>query len=304
MKADAMGQGHDHGVSATGGNKRKLAVAAALTGGFMLAEVVGGVVSGSLALIADAGHMLTDFASLLLALGAVMLSRRPATWKRSYGYDRFSVLAAFVNGLSLFLIAAWIFYEAIKRFREPVEVLGGLMFWVALGGLAVNILAFWMLTRGEGSNLNVRAAALHVLGDLLGSVGAIVASIVIMLTGWMPIDPILSVFVTVLILRAAYRVVKESGSILLESAPEGLEAEKIKAAILEGVPGVTDVRHIHAWSITEERPMLTLEVDAQAGSDPRSVRQAVKKIVHDRFHVDHVTAEVDIAECRSSEALS
>ena len=270
----------------------------------MLAEVVGGVVSGSLALIADAGHMLTDFASLLLALGAVMLSRRPATWKRSYGYDRFSVLAAFVNGLSLFLIAAWIFYEAIKRFREPVEVLGGLMFWVALGGLAVNILAFWMLTRGEGSNLNIRAAALHVLGDLLGSVGAIVASIIIMLTGWMPIDPILSVFVTVLILRAAYRVVKESGSILLESAPEGLEAEKIKAAILEGVPGVTDVRHIHAWSITEERPMLTLEVDAQAGSDPRSVRQAVKKIVHDRFHVDHVTAEVDIAECRSSEALS
>ena len=299
-----MGQGHDHGIKPTANNERKLAIAAALTGGFMLAEVVGGVVSGSLALIADAGHMLTDFASLLLALGAVMLSQRPATWKRSYGYDRFSVLAAFVNGLSLFLIAAWIFYEAIKRLREPVEVLGGLMFWVALGGLAVNILAFWMLTRGEGSNLNVRAAALHVLGDLLGSVGAIVASIVIMLTGWMPIDPILSVFVTVLILRAAYRVVKESGSILLESAPEGLEAEKIKAAILEGVPGVTNVRHIHAWSITEERPMLTLEVDMEAGTEHRAMREAVKTLLHERFDVDHVTAEIDVADVTATEALT
>jgi cobalt-zinc-cadmium efflux system protein len=291
-----MGQGHDHGVEATASNERKIAIAAVLTGSFMLAEVFGGIVSGSLALIADAGHMLTDFASLLLAWGAIRLSRQPATWKRSYGYDRFSVLAAFVNGLSLFLIAAWIFYEAIKRFREPVEVLGGLMFWVAVAGLAVNIVAFWMLTRGEGSNLNVRAAALHVLGDLLGSVGAIVASIVIMLTGWMPIDPILSVFVTALILRAAYRVVKESASILLESAPEGLEAEKIKAAILEGVPGVTDVRHIHAWSITEERPMLTLEIDAEAGTEHRAMREAVKALLHERFDVDHVTAEIDVAE--------
>ncbi|WP_031556202.1 cation diffusion facilitator family transporter [Parvularcula oceani] len=289
-----MGQGHDHGVKPTASNERKLAIAAALTGGFMLAEVVGGIVSGSLALIADAGHMLTDFASLLLALGAVRLSRRPATWKRSYGYDRFSVLAAFVNGLSLFLIAAWIVYEAIKRFREPVEVLGGLMFWVALVGLVVNVVAFWMLTRGEGSNLNVRAAALHVLGDLLGSVGAIVASIVIMLTGWTPIDPILSVFVTALILRAAYRVVKESAAILVETAPEGLEAEKIRATLLAEVEGVTDVRHVHAWSITEERPMLTLEIDAAAGSDPSAVRKAAKALLHERFDVDHVTAEVDV----------
>ncbi|NNU17069.1 cation transporter [Parvularcula sp. ZS-1/3] len=290
-----MGQGHDHSVSAAG-NERKLAIAAALTGGFMLAEVVGGVVSGSLALIADAGHMLTDFASLLLALGAVMLTRRPASWKRSYGYDRFSVLAAFVNGLSLFLIAGWILYEAIKRFQEPVEVLGGMMFWVALGGLLVNILAFWILTRGEDSNLNVRAAALHVLGDLLGSVGAILASIIIMLTGWMMADPILSVLVTLLILRAAWKVVGESASILLESAPAGLEADKIERAILDGVPDAAGVRHIHAWSITEERPMLTMEVDGKPGADPKSVRLAVKKLLHDRFHVDHVTAEVDIME--------
>ena len=291
-----MGPGHDHGVSATAGNERKIAIAAVLTGGFMLAEVFGGIVSGSLALIADAGHMLTDFASLLLAWGAIRLSRRPATWKRSYGYDRFSVLAAFVNGLSLFLIAAWIFYEAVKRFREPVEVLGGLMFWVAVAGLAVNVVAFWMLTRGEGSNLNVRAAALHVLGDLLGSVGAIVASIVIMLTGWMPIDPILSVFVTALILRAAYRVVKESASILLEGAPEGLEAKKIRAALIDAVPGVRDVRHIHAWSITEERPMLTLEIAAAPGTEHRAMREAVKALLHERFDVDHVTAEIDVAE--------
>lgn len=240
--------------------------------------------------------MLTDFASLLLAWGAIRLSRRPASWKRSYGYDRFSVIAAFVNGLSLFLIAAWIFWEAIKRFREPVEILGGLMFWVAVAGLAVNIFAFWLLTRGEGANLNVRAAALHVLGDLLGSVGAIVASIVIMLTGWMLIDPILSVFVTLLILRAAYRVVMESGSILLESAPEGLKADDIRNALLNGLEDIEDVSHIHAWAITEERPMLTLEIKAVTGSDPMAVRAAVKALLHDRFKVDHVTAEISFVE--------
>lgn len=160
-------------------NERKIAIAAVLTGGFMFAEVIGGVVSGSLALIADAGHMLTDFASLVLAWFAIRLARKPADWKLTYGFDRFSVLAALVNGLSLFAIAIWITFEAIQRFREPHEILGGLMLWVALGGLVVNLVAFWMLTRGESENLNVRAATLHVAGDLFGSVAALIASLVI-----------------------------------------------------------------------------------------------------------------------------
>ncbi len=148
--------GHVHG----GGNERAIGIAALLAGSFMLAEVAGGLLSGSLALLADAGHMLTDFASLVLAWLAFRLARRPADWKRTYGFYRFSVLAAFVNGLALFVIAGWICFEAYSRMREPVEVLGGLMFWVALGGLVINIAAFWVLSRAEGGNLNVRAAAL------------------------------------------------------------------------------------------------------------------------------------------------
>ena len=198
--------GHDHTHSHATGNEKKIAIAAILTGSFMLVEVVGGVISGSLALIADAGHMLTDFASLLLAWIAFRLARRPADAKRTYGFDRVSVLAAFVNGLSLFALSIWIAYEAYHRLTEPVEVLGGLMLAVAICGLLINVTSFWVLTRGESNNLNVRAAALHVMGDLLGSVAALVASLVIIFTGWTPIDPILSVFVTLLILRAAYRV--------------------------------------------------------------------------------------------------
>ena len=202
-----MGAGHDHGHghahNAHAGNERKIAFAAGLTGLFMLAEVVGGVVSGSLARIADAGHMLTDFASLILAWFAFRIARRPADWKRTYGFDRFSVLAAFVNGLSLFAIAAWIVYEAIRRLQQPGEILGGLMLWVAVAGLVINILAFVILTRGASDNLNVRAAALHVAGDLFGSVAAIVAALGIIFTGWTPIDPILSMLVVLIILRAA-----------------------------------------------------------------------------------------------------
>ena len=166
--------GHSHGPTLSAhdapetrrSKERAILIAAALTGGFMGAEVIGGLISGSLALLADAGHMLTDFASLLLAWCAFRLARRPADWKRTYGFDRFSVLAAFVNGLTLFVIAAWILFEAVRRLRDPHEVLGGLMLWVALAGLVVNVLAFWVLSRAEGDNLNVRAAALHVMGEL------------------------------------------------------------------------------------------------------------------------------------------
>jgi cobalt-zinc-cadmium efflux system protein len=171
-----------------------------------------------LALLADAGHMLTDFASLALAWFGFRLAREPADWKRTYGFDRFSVLIAFVNGLALFVIAAWITWEAVTRLREPVPVMGGVMFAVALAGLLVNVLAFWVLQGGDTENLNIRAAALHVFGDLLGSVAAITASLVILLTGWTPIDPLLSVLVALIILRSAWRVVGESAHILLEAA--------------------------------------------------------------------------------------
>jgi len=257
--------------------------------------VVGGVVSGSLALLADAGHMLTDFAALALAWFAFRLARRPADGERTYGFDRFSVLAAFVNGLTLFVIAGWICFEAYKRLNQPVEVTGGLMLWVALGGLAVNILAFWVLSRGEGDNLNMRAAALHVAGDLLGSVAALVASLVIIFTGWMPIDPLLSVLVALIILRSAWYVVREAGHILLEGAPNGFDRRKVAETILAQVSGVSRVHHVHAWSITQERPMATLEAEVGDEADVDQVRQSIKQVLTESFGIEHTTVEISRA---------
>ncbi|TQS73466.1 cation transporter [Rhodobacteraceae bacterium] len=297
--------GHDHSGHSHGPNlsaddtpearrskERAILIAAMLTGGFMLAEVVGGLVSGSLALLADAGHMLTDFASLLLAFFAFRIARRPADWKRTYGFDRFSVLAAFVNGLSLFAITAWILVEAIRRLFEPSDVMGGLMLWIAAGGLVVNVIAFLVLSRAEGDNLNVRAAALHVMGDLLGSIAAIAASLVILWTGWTPIDPILSVIVVILILRSAWTVVRESSHILLEAAPAGFDGRAVAADLETTVSGVARAHHIHAWSITQERPMASLEIELATGENADEVRRAVKDRVHQTTGIEHVTVEV------------
>ncbi len=280
---------HSHG----NGNERAVAIAAILTGSFMLAEILGGLISGSLALLADAGHMLTDFMSLSLAWLAFRLARRPADWKRTYGFDRFSILAAFVNGLSLFVIAGWIVVEAFQRLLEPVEVLGGLMLWVAIAGLAVNIIAFWVLSKAEGSNLNVRAAVLHVAGDLLGSVAAIVASLVIIFTGWAPIDPLLSVLVALIILRSAWIVVCESGHILLEGAPQDIDQRQIAHALENGITGLISATHIHVWSITQERPMATMEIKIKEGTEPTQVKTAIKTILEDQFGIGHVTIEID-----------
>src|SRR5262245_8582738 len=215
---------HSHGGHSHAANERSVAIAGLLTGGFMLAEVAGGVLSGSLALLADAGHMLTDFASLALAWLGFRLTRQPADWRRTYGFDRFSVLVAFVNGVALFAIAAWIVLEAVRRLYEPLQVAGGLMIWVAAAGLAVNVVVFLILRTGDSHNLNIRAAVLHVVGDLLGSVAAVTASIVILVWGWMPIDPLLSLVVALIIVRSAWRVVAESGHILLEGSPPGFDA--------------------------------------------------------------------------------
>ena len=289
------GHGHDHGA---GASEQRLGLAALLTGAFMLAEVAGGVISGSLALIADAGHMLTDFASLSLAWYGFRLSRRPADWRRTYGYDRFSVLAAFTNGIALFAIAAWISFEAWQRLSEPGEVLGGIMLWVALAGLAVNIGVFYVLQGGDRENLNVRAASLHVLGDLLGSVAALAAAIVIMTTGWTPIDPLLSVLVALIILRSAWRVVSESGHILLEGAPTGIDNRELASDLIANVDGVTDVHHVHAWSISEKRPMVTLHARiADDGRAPELITADIKRRLKSRFSVDHATIEIERDGC-------
>ena len=232
------GQDHAHGGHnhAHGANSRAVGIAALLTFGFMLVEVVGGLWAGSLALLADAGHMLTDVAALGMSWLGFWFARRPADAQRTYGFDRVSVLAAFVNGLALFLVAIFIVVEAVRRFADPQPVVGGVMLVVASLGLLVNVGVFWALSRGDRENLNLRAAILHVAGDLLGSVAAMVAGGVILWTGWTPIDPILSVLVSVIILRAAWRVTAESGHILLEGSPGRLDTRAVRAD-LQGLAG-------------------------------------------------------------------
>ncbi len=289
-----QGHRHDHKHDAAGpGKERRLAIVAALTGGFMVAEAIGGVLSGSLALIADSGHMLTDFASLALAWGAARIARRPADWRRTYGFDRFSVLAAFVNGVALFAIAIWITVEALGRFIAPVPVAGTTMLVIASLGLVVNIAAFLVLHSGEDAHdLNIRGAALHVLGDLLGSVAAITAALVIMFTGWTPIDPLLSILVVVLILGAAWRVVRDSGRILLEAAPAEHDIRAI-AADLTGLDGVERVHHVHLWSISETRPMITLQARLGAGADAAAARRAIRDRLDSRHGIGHATIEIE-----------
>jgi cobalt-zinc-cadmium efflux system protein len=291
--------GHSHGADAS---ERRIGLAAVLTGAFMLAEIAGGLISGSLALIADAGHMLTDSAGLALAWLGFRLARRPADRLRSYGYDRFGVLVAFSNGLVLFAIAAWIVVEAVHRIREPTPVLGGVMLWVALAGLLVNVAAFWVLHGGDRNNLNVRAAALHVVGDLLGSVAALAAALVIIATGWTPIDPILSVLVAVLILGSAWRIIRDSAHILLEGTPAGFDTHQIGEDLKASVPSVIDVHHVHAWSISQERPVITLHARIDRSQAPEMVAVAIKTHLRQHYGVDHTTVELEFECCADAHA--
>lgn len=287
------GHGHSHAPTVSAGNERRVGLAALLTGGFMIAEVVGGIVSGSLALLADAGHMLTDFAALALAWFAFRLARRPADWRRTFGFDRFSVLVAFVNGLSLFVIAAFIIWEAVERLQAPPAIAASTMLWVAVLGLGVNIFAFWLLFGADRGNLNVRGALAHVAGDLLGSIGTIAAAIIIMYTGWTAADPLLSVFVALIILRSAWTVTRDAAHILLEGAPAGLEADTVVADLSANIDGVESIDHVHVWSINEARPMATLHARIRADASSALVKRAIRERLQSRFHVDHATVEIE-----------
>jgi cobalt-zinc-cadmium efflux system protein len=287
--------GHAHGPGER--NERRLLLAAALTTITLAAEAAGGIISGSLALLADAGHMLTDAAALILAWLAVRFARRPADWKRTYGFERFEVLAAFSNGLALFFISAMICYEAIERIYEPVEVLGGPMLIIAAVGLGVNVATLLILRHGGEANLNVRAALLHVISDLLGSVAAIIAALVILQTGWTPIDPILSIVITLLILRSAWYITKESGHILLEGAPSGLDVREVQKDLEANVPDVQSVHHVHAWSLSENRRVMTLHAQTCDTVPPEQVAAAIKARLKQAFGVVHATVEVEHKDC-------
>lgn len=300
-KGHDHGHGHSHhGHSHGSSNERRLTWALALVGVFMVVEVVGGIMAHSLALIADAGHMLTDSASLVLALFALRVGKRPADETYSYGRQRYEVLAAFVNGLVLLALSVWILIESARRLFEPQTVQGPVMLVVAGVGLLANIAAFLILRDGE-DNLNMRSAVLHVLGDLLASVAAMVAAVVIIYTHWMPIDPLLSALVSLLILRGGWRVTRESAHILLEGTPPGIEVEEVSADVIAQVPGVSDVHHLHVWSLTDAKPMMTLHAVIGDDTNQDTVLIAIQKRLSERFGVVHATVQIERGGCVAHE---
>jgi cobalt-zinc-cadmium efflux system protein len=290
---------HAHGVSDTADGRRRVAIAAILTFAFMFAEVIGGLISGSLALLADAAHMLTDAGSLALAWIGFKLAERPADPTRSFGWARFKVLAAFVNGLTLIVLAIWIVIEAVQRLMQPQEVMGHLLLVVAVLGLLVNLAAFRVLHGGNQDDLNMRAALWHVAGDMLGSVAAIAAALIIMSTGWMPIDPILSVLVALIILVGGVRVVRSTAHILIEGVPPGLSLDAIKSHLETNLTDAIRVDHIHAWALNETKALVTLDVEARPGACVESLRQAVKAQLSEEFGIDHVTVEIQSTPVKS-----
>jgi cobalt-zinc-cadmium efflux system protein len=289
---------HSHTQTADQSNLRRVMIALVLTGTFMVVEIVGGIIAGSLALLADAGHMLTDTMALSLAAMAFHVSKRPPDAKRTFGYQRFQILAAFVNGLSLLAIVGWILFEAVRRFINPRDVLGETMLVIAAAGLVINLVSFAVLHTGDQENMNIRGAALHVAGDLLGSIAAIVAAVIIIYTGWMPIDPILSVAVAALILKSAWSLVKRSAHILLEGAPEWLNVEVMQERIVASVPGVGEIHHVHIWGLTPQQLMLTMHVSLSEPAESQSdVIRNVKTFLKDEYGIGHSTIEVEIDGC-------
>lgn len=288
---------HDHDDHSHN-NMRRVQIALALTATFMVVEVIGGIISGSLALLADAGHMLTDSMALALAALAFRVSSKPADSRRSYGYQRFQILAAFVNGLSLLVIVGWILFEAIVRLLSPSEVMADTMLVVAIAGLVVNLLSFLVLHGGDRDNMNIRGAALHVAGDLLGSVAAIAAAVIILYTGWMPIDPLLSIVVALLILRSAWQLVQRSAHILLEGAPEWLDIPSMKKEIVAQVPAVQNIHHVHVWGLTPQHLMLTMHVSLENMPPPATpVIREVKRVLREEYGINHSTIEIECEDC-------
>ena len=287
-----------HAHEADESNLRRVMIALVLTGMFMLVEIAGGIIAGSLALLADAGHMLTDTMALALAAMAFHVAKRPPDGNLTFGYQRFQILAAFVNGLSLLAIVGWILFEAVSRLISPSDVLGGTMLVVASAGLVVNLICFAVLNSGDRENLNIRAAALHVAGDLLGSIAAIVAAIVIIYTGWMTIDPILSIAVAALILKSAWSLVKRSAHVLLEGAPEWLNVTSMQERIVAGVPAVGEIHHVHIWGLTPQQLMLTMHMSlADPAASQLQVIRDVKRFLKKEYGIGHCTIEVDVEGC-------
>lgn len=290
-----MGKGEEH----THDHRRRseksltrLKTALGLTFVYMIAEAVGGWLSNSLALLADAGHMLTDVAAMTLTLFAFWFAQRPATSKKTYGYYRLEILAAFVNGIALVLLSIWIIYEAFERWQTPPEVLGLELTLIAAGGLAVNIVAAYLLHSDHKHDLNMRGAFLHVMGDLLGSIAAIMAGVLILAFGWVWADAVGSVLISLIIIFGAWRLILDSVNILLEGTPRHISLDAVESAILE-TDGVSGVHDLHVWTISSGIDALSAHISHDDSVMHSDLLAVVRSKLHDRFGIDHLTIQME-----------
>ena len=292
-----MGSEHSHAPLASAGarHRKPLAIAFGITGLYMVVEFVVGFTVNSLALISDAAHMGTDVIGLGLALAAITLAARPTTSQRTYGFYRLEVLAALANGVLLFGVAGYVLFEAIQRFSEPPEVPGVPLLVVAVIGLTVNLISFRLLMAGSRESLNLRGAYLEVLGDLLGSVGVIVAAIVLISTGWPYADPIIGVGIGLFILPRTYKLTREALRILMEVAPPNLDLEEIKRELAR-IPGVAEVHDLHVWTITSGMESASGHIVVSAGGDYPNVLDAVLRLLRDQYGIEHATIQCEPAD--------
>ncbi|MGR3762892.1 cation diffusion facilitator family transporter [Rossellomorea sp. NS-SX7] len=298
--------GHDHGHNHThGANKKALWISFIIITGYMIVEAVGGFLTNSLALLSDAGHMLSDSVSLGIGILAFTLGEKVADYSKTYGYKRFEILAAVFNGVTLVLISLYIFYEAYHRFMEPPEVASTGMLVIASIGLLVNIMVAWILMRGDTEeNLNMRAAFLHVLGDLLGSVGAIAAALLILFFDWGWADPVASVIVAVLVIISGWRVTKDAVHVLMEGTPKNVELEEVVAAI-ECVEGIESIHDLHVWSITSGQNALSCHAVVNGDMTIHESQALLRRIEHDLEHkgIGHVTIQLENREHPHEDSL-
>ena len=271
-----------------------------LIAGFMVIELVAGLMTNALVLIADAGHMFLDAAALGLAWWSAAMSQKGDDAKLSYGYHRMQVLAAFINGLTLVALAIWITAESFLRLASPEPILPLPTLAVGLIGLAINFIAYRWL-HGSHDNLNVKSAALHVLGDLLGSVAAVLASLAVLFFGWLYIDPILTLLIAFILFRGAFGVLKDSVMILLEGVPPGVDINEIKTKLIENCLPVVDVHHVHAWSLTSNRPMVTLHAQINDNDQAAIAIESIKAVLKHEFRVDHSTIQIELEKCPDNE---
>jgi cobalt-zinc-cadmium efflux system protein len=289
---------HEHAHAHSGdGRSRQLLFAFVLTTVMMAIEVIGGLWSGSLALLADAGHMMVDALALLLAVVGAWMATRPADARRSYGYGRMEVLVGFVNALSQFVLVGWIVYEAISRLMHPSHILSGMMLLVAIVGLLVNLLVLRTLHGHAHDDVNLAGASLHVLGDLLGSLAAVLAALAIRWFGWLWADPVLSLLVSLLILNSAWRLLRLSAHILLEGVPDGMDSALVEASLRDADPSIRDIHHLHVWQLASGSRMATLHAELHEPADSAPALRAIKRMLRERFHIQHVTVQIDPGEC-------